>query len=60
VTDHIALGISGSERILAILRKNAEEIGAATLTDEFLPAAEETGREWKLGDESVTVSVRRK
>ena len=59
VTDHIALGVSGSDAILAILRKNADEIGAATLTDEFLFAAEEGGRDWKLGDESVTVSVRR-
>ena len=59
VTDHIALGVSGSDAILAILTKNAAEIGGATLTDEFLPAAEDGGREWKIGDESVTVSVRR-
>ena len=59
VTDHIALGVSGSDAILAILNKNAAEIGAATLADEILPAAEEGGREWKLGDESVTVSVRK-
>ena len=59
VTDHIAVGVTGSEAILAILTKNAAEIGGATLTDAFLPAAEEGGREWKIGDESVTVSVRR-
>ena len=58
VTDHIALGASGSETLLAALRKNAEEIGAATLTDLFLDAAEEGGREWKFGEESVTLSVR--
>ena len=59
VTDHIALGASGSEAVLAIIKRNAEEIGAATLTDLLLDAAEEGGREWKLGDESVTISVRR-
>ena len=59
VTDHIALGASGSEAVLAIIRNNAAEIGAATLTDLLLDAAEEGGREWKLGDESVTLSVRR-
>ena len=59
VTDHIVLGVTGSDAILEILKKNAAEIGGATLTDEILPAAEEGGREWKLGDESVTVSVRR-
>ena len=59
VTDHIALGASGSEAILAIIKRNAEEIGAATLADLLLDAAEEGGREWKLGDESVTISVRR-
>ena len=59
VTDHIALGASGSEAILAIIKRNAEEIGAATLADLLLDAAEEGGREWKLGDESVTLSVRR-
>ena len=59
VTDHIVLGVTASDRILAILKKNADEIGAATLSDEVLPAAEEGGREWKLGDESVTISVRR-
>ena len=59
VTDHIVLGVTAGDEILAILKKNAAEIGAATLSDEILPAAEEGGREWKLGDESVTVSVRR-
>ena len=59
VTDHIAVGITGSERISAIVRKYAAEIGGATLCDEFLPSAEEGGKAWKLGDEGVTVSVRR-
>ena len=59
VTDHIALGASGSDRLLAVIKNNAEEIGAATLTDLLLDAAEEGGREWRLGDESVTLSVRR-
>ncbi len=45
VTDHIALGITGSDAILSILKKNSAEIGGATLTDEFLPAAEDGGRE---------------
>ncbi len=59
VTDHIAVGVSGSERIADIVKKYAAEIGGATLCDEFLPSAEEGGKAWKLGDESVTVSVRR-
>ena len=59
VTDHIAVGITGSERISAIVKKYAAEIGGATLCDEFLPSAEEGGKAWKLGDEGVTVSVRR-
>ena len=59
VTDHIALGVSGDETVCAILKKNAAEIAAATLTDTVLDAAEEGGREWKLGDATVTVSVRR-
>ncbi len=59
VTDHIALGVSGSETVLAILKRNAAEISTATLADTVLDAAEEGGREWKLGEETVTVSVRR-
>ena len=59
VTDHIAVGVSGSDGVLATVKKYAAEIGGATLCDEFLPSAEEGGKAWKLGDESVTVSVRR-
>ena len=60
VTDHITVLANGSEAILAIMQKNADEIGAATLTDTFLYTAElSDGREWKIGDEGVTLAVRR-
>ena len=57
VTDHIRLGASGDESILAILKKNAAEIGATALVDEFLPAAEEGGKAWKIADATITISV---
>ena len=57
VTDHIRLGASGDEAILAILKKNAPEIGATTLVDEFLPEAEEGGKAWKIADATITISV---
>ena len=60
VTDHITVLANGSEAVLAIMQKNADEIGAATLTDTFLYTADISGgREWKIGDEGVTLAVRR-
>ena len=59
VTDHIRLGASGDESILAILGRNAAEIGATALVDEFLPAAEEGGKAWKIADATITISVSR-
>ena len=57
VTDHIRLGASGDEAILAVLKKNAAEIGATTLVDEFLPEAAEGGKAWKIADGTITISV---
>ena len=57
VTDHIRLGASGDEATVAILKKNAAEIGATTLVDEFLPEAAENGKAWKIGDATITISV---
>ena len=57
VTDHIRLGASGDAATLAILQKNAAEIAAVTLVDEFLPEAEENGKAWKIADATITISV---
>ena len=57
VTDHIRLGASGDETTIAILKKNAAEIAAVTLVDEFLSEAEENGKAWKIADATITISV---
>ena len=58
VTDHILIGAAGDEAVLAVLRRNAEEIAAATLCDGFLDTAE-GGRDWKIGEGNVTLAVQR-
>ena len=58
VTDHIAITLSGSEKVGAIVTSNTAEISGDTLA-ESISVSEPFGytREWDINGESVTIGV---
>ena len=56
VTDHIILGISGSETVCRVAEKYAEQIKADVLCDGFADGGEFT-KEWDVNGEKTTVSM---
>ena len=58
VTDHIAITLSGSEKVGAIVASNTAEISGDTLA-ESISVSEPFGytREWDINGESVTIGV---
>ena len=60
VTDHIAVSVSGSEKIQQIFEKHRDAICADVLADEVRPDIPDGYRkDWNINGESVTLSVLR-
>ncbi len=60
VTDHITLYADNSEKIKAIIDRNAAEIKAATLGDLVIfGAIEGYSKNWDINDEEVTLAVKK-
>jgi len=59
VTDHIALGYVGGEKLTAIIENNKAEIAAEVLADAVNPALDGYQAEWKIDGEVLTLSVKR-
>ena len=58
VMDHIRIGISGNDKIAAIVEKNKALMTEKLLADEIAKDASFTfSKEWKVNDEKVTISV---
>ena len=59
VTDHIVLGVSGNEKIEAIVKKNEAEIKSDVLADEITyGTADGIVHEWDLNGEKASISVK--
>ena len=60
VTDHIAIGIRGSEKVQEILRRNEASVCRDTLSEAVFYGEDLTfAKEWNLNGETVTLSVRK-
>ncbi|MCR5282093.1 MAG: isoleucine--tRNA ligase [Lachnospiraceae bacterium] len=60
VMDHIRIGIRGNDRIAAIVEKNKALMTEKLLADEITKDASFANeKEWKVNDETVTISVER-
>lgn len=59
VTDHIAVSVSGSEKLSSVMAEFADEINTAVLADRAVLAddADRVEREWSINGESVTITV---
>ena len=58
VTDHIALDLSGNEKLIAIARKNESFIREITLADSIsYDAPAGTNKEWNVNGEKLTISI---
>ena len=59
VTDHIVLGVSGNEKIEAIVKKNEAEIKSDVLADEITYGTNDgIVHEWDLNGEKASISVK--
>ena len=59
VTDHIAVYVSGNERIAGMMQKNWKEIGGDTLADQLhLEEMDGYSKEWDINGETVTLGVK--
>ena len=59
VMDHISVGITGNDKIAAIVKKNAESISTKVLADSIDDATYEIAKEWNVNGEKVTISVKK-
>ncbi|MFI3212307.1 MAG: isoleucine--tRNA ligase [Eubacteriales bacterium] len=60
VTDHIAVSITGNEKIGEIVQKNQETIATKVLADKFtFEAPLYSNKEWNVNGESVTIGLER-
>ena len=57
VMDRIRVAFSDNESILAVAKRNADEICDETLADEISEGALEFSKEWNINGEKVTLSV---
>ncbi|MCQ2520885.1 MAG: isoleucine--tRNA ligase [Lachnospiraceae bacterium] len=59
VTDHIAVDLSGNEKLAEIVKKNQDSIGSKVLADAFTfeGKAGDASKEWNVNGEKVTISV---
>lgn len=59
VTDHIVLGVCGSEKVESVVKNNAASIMSDVLADEILTESfGEYSQEWDINGEKATISVR--
>ncbi len=58
VTDHIVVGVSGSDKIADIMARNAAEIKADTLCDEIRNTLDGVTQEWNINGETASLSVK--
>ncbi len=59
VTDHIAVDLSGNDKLADIVKKNQDSIGSKVLADSFTyeGKAGDAAKEWNVNGEKVTISV---
>ncbi len=59
VTDHIAVSVSGSDKIAGIMDRFADEVNSAVLCDRAVSAddTDKVEKEWNINGETVTVTV---
>ena len=59
VTDHIAVTLSGSERVIAIAEKLSDEIAGDTLADSIVAGdIDGYSKEWDINGERITIGVK--
>ena len=56
MTDHIRVGITGSEKLLAIAERGRDEIAGAVLADAF-DCTDGIAKDWNINGEDVTITV---
>ena len=58
VTDHIAVSVTGSEKLIALLAGDSDEFKSTVLCDELVfESREGYSKEWDINGENVTISV---
>ena len=59
VTDHIAVAVTGSDKITAIMAKYADEVNGAVLCDRAVSDTDtdKVEKEWNINGEAVTITV---
>ena len=59
VTDHIAVSVSGSDKIADIMAKYADEVNGAVLCDRAVSDSDsdKVEKEWNINGEAVTITV---
>ena len=58
VTDRIEIGLSGNEKLYALVQAHKEEICGDTLALRIVPEVEKDAKEWDVNGEKVTLSVK--
>ena len=60
VTDHIAVSITGNDKLAALVQKNEAELKAVTLADSIgYDQPLENAKEWNINGEKVTLGVQK-
>ena len=59
VMDHIALGISGNDKLKALAEENAEYVKGEVLANSIDGEEKSNAKQWNINGESVTLSVER-
>ena len=57
VTDHIRVGVTGNDKIVAIVMKNQAAVAAKVLADVLDNGTYANAKEWSVNGEKVTISV---
>ena len=59
VMDHIRFAVTGSEKLTGVIARNAEEIKAEVMADEFTAAHAGYTKDWDINGEPATLSVQK-
>ena len=57
VMDHIRLAVTGNDKLSAIVKKNAKEIGTEVLADDIAQTLSGFEKEWNINGQTATFSV---
>ena len=57
VTDRIKIFASGNDKLAEIIRRNAKEIQAVTLTNEIIFTAHDAAKAWDINGEKISLAV---